>query len=154
MRASEVVICAIHAGWSDWLDGYLARLLDQQSVLGSYLDPLADKVLISCVVGSLGYQVSWQLLDMWRLCGAGSHCCLISFLYMTQSYIVLAQGTLPVALVALILGRDALLVAGCFAMRARELGWHWPGMLTFFRIGSADAQVQILGCYCVQSIIA
>lgn len=51
----------MNAGWSDWLDGYLARLLGQQSILGSYLDPLADKVLISCVVGSLGYQVRPRL---------------------------------------------------------------------------------------------
>ena len=47
----------LHEGWSDWLDGYLARLLDQQTVLGSYLDPIADKVLIACIVGTLGYQV-------------------------------------------------------------------------------------------------
>ena len=32
------------AGWSDWLDGYLARRFNQVSVLGTYLDPLADKV--------------------------------------------------------------------------------------------------------------
>ena len=32
------------AGASDWADGYLADKLNQRSVLGSYLDPLADKV--------------------------------------------------------------------------------------------------------------
>ncbi len=31
---------------SDWLDGYLARRTGSSSVFGSYLDPLADKVLI------------------------------------------------------------------------------------------------------------
>jgi CDP-diacylglycerol--glycerol-3-phosphate 3-phosphatidyltransferase len=31
---------------TDWLDGYLARVWDQQSVLGRMLDPIADKLLV------------------------------------------------------------------------------------------------------------
>lgn len=34
-------------GLTDALDGFLARILNQQTVLGSYLDPIADKVLIT-----------------------------------------------------------------------------------------------------------
>nr|CAB3474510.1 unnamed protein product [Digitaria exilis] len=37
------------SGASDWLDGFLARKMGINSVFGSYLDPLADKVLIGCV---------------------------------------------------------------------------------------------------------
>lgn len=37
----------ILAGITDALDGFFARILKQKSVLGSYLDPLADKALIS-----------------------------------------------------------------------------------------------------------
>ena len=37
---------------------FVAKRYGQSSVLGSYLDPLADKALIGCVVGALGYQVS------------------------------------------------------------------------------------------------
>ncbi|KAM3333078.1 hypothetical protein ACQJBY_028284 [Aegilops geniculata] len=37
------------SGASDWLDGFLARKMGINSVIGSYLDPLADKVLICCV---------------------------------------------------------------------------------------------------------
>ena len=33
-------------GFSDWLDGYIARTYDQTSVLGTFLDPFADKVLL------------------------------------------------------------------------------------------------------------
>ena len=33
-------------GFSDWLDGYIARTYDQSSVLGTFLDPFADKMLI------------------------------------------------------------------------------------------------------------
>ncbi|HKD13764.1 MAG TPA: CDP-alcohol phosphatidyltransferase family protein, partial [Candidatus Angelobacter sp.] len=35
------------AGISDGLDGLLARLLQQKTVLGQYLDPIADKLLLS-----------------------------------------------------------------------------------------------------------
>lgn len=37
------------AGLSDVADGYIARRFDQQSVLGSILDPLADKALVAAV---------------------------------------------------------------------------------------------------------
>ncbi len=37
----------IAAGVSDGLDGLLARLLQQKTVLGQYLDPIADKLLLS-----------------------------------------------------------------------------------------------------------
>ncbi|CAL0307263.1 unnamed protein product [Lupinus luteus] len=37
------------SGATDWLDGYVARKMNIDSVVGSYLDPLADKVLMACV---------------------------------------------------------------------------------------------------------
>ena len=45
------------AGISDWADGYAAKHWGQSSVLGSYLDPLADKVLVCCTVGALAAEV-------------------------------------------------------------------------------------------------
>lgn len=41
------------AGASDWLDGYIARKNGVDSAIGTYLDPLADKVLIGCVTLSM-----------------------------------------------------------------------------------------------------
>jgi CDP-diacylglycerol--glycerol-3-phosphate 3-phosphatidyltransferase len=35
------------ASFSDWLDGYIARLYKAESILGTLLDPLADKILVT-----------------------------------------------------------------------------------------------------------
>jgi len=40
----------IFAAITDWLDGYLARKLNQMSAFGAFLDPVADKLII---VGAL-----------------------------------------------------------------------------------------------------
>jgi cardiolipin synthase len=37
----------VTAGITDALDGLLARMLEQKTVLGQYLDPIADKLLLS-----------------------------------------------------------------------------------------------------------
>lgn len=42
------------AGLSDILDGLLARILKDHSLLGAYLDPIADKVLLTGVFITLG----------------------------------------------------------------------------------------------------
>lgn len=50
------------AGLSDGLDGLLARKLKQQTVLGQYLDPIADKLLLSTVFLALSilHKVPWK----------------------------------------------------------------------------------------------
>jgi CDP-diacylglycerol--glycerol-3-phosphate 3-phosphatidyltransferase/cardiolipin synthase len=40
----------VAAGITDFLDGYLARALAQQSALGQMLDPIADKLLVAAVL--------------------------------------------------------------------------------------------------------
>lgn len=69
-------------GLSDWLDGYVAKRYKQESVLGSYLDPLADKAVIICTVAALGW-----------------------------------TGALSPLMVGVLVGRDALLLAGGFLHR-------------------------------------
>jgi len=50
------------AGMSDGLDGLLARTLHQQTMLGQYLDPIADKLLMSTMflVLSILHQIPWK----------------------------------------------------------------------------------------------
>ncbi|KAG0620630.1 hypothetical protein M758_4G231100 [Ceratodon purpureus] len=53
--AKPALVGLLLAGGSDWLDGYMARRQGINSVLGSYLDPLADKVLVGCIAVSMAY---------------------------------------------------------------------------------------------------
>ncbi|KAF4372516.1 hypothetical protein F8388_027189 [Cannabis sativa] len=53
--SSAMVGLAI-SGATDWLDGYMARKMGINSVVGSYLDPLADKVLIGSVALAMVHQ--------------------------------------------------------------------------------------------------
>jgi cardiolipin synthase len=61
--ALAVVLFAV-IGWSDYLDGFLARLTGQYSRLGALLDPVVDRLLIVS-----GMVVCWHfsLLPHWAI---------------------------------------------------------------------------------------
>jgi len=50
------------AGFTDALDGFLARVLKQRTTLGAMLDPLADKVLLVAAYLCLGL---WEWIPTW-----------------------------------------------------------------------------------------
>ena len=56
------LIVFVIAGFSDGLDGLLARTLHQQTLLGQYLDPIADKLLLSTMflVLSILHRIPWK----------------------------------------------------------------------------------------------
>ena len=56
------LILLVIAGLSDALDGLLARTLHQQTKLGQYLDPIADKLLLSTLflVLSILHLIPWK----------------------------------------------------------------------------------------------
>jgi cardiolipin synthase (CMP-forming) len=56
------LIVFVVAGFSDGLDGLLARTLHQQTLLGQYLDPIADKLLLSTMflVLSILRKIPWK----------------------------------------------------------------------------------------------
>ena len=54
------------AGLSDGLDGLLARRMNQRTVLGQYLDPIADKMLLSTIflVLAVAHKIPWKFTIM------------------------------------------------------------------------------------------
>lgn len=54
-RYRTALVLFLLAGATDLLDGYLARRFDWRSRIGSVLDPVADKLLLSVVYGTLAW---------------------------------------------------------------------------------------------------
>jgi cardiolipin synthase len=54
------------AGISDWLDGFLARKLNQTSPIGALLDPLADRLYIGATLVGLAVRnfIPWWLVAL------------------------------------------------------------------------------------------
>jgi CDP-diacylglycerol--glycerol-3-phosphate 3-phosphatidyltransferase len=46
MRPAACVVFTL-AGLTDWLDGYVARRMNQMSKFGAFLDPVADKLMVT-----------------------------------------------------------------------------------------------------------
>jgi CDP-diacylglycerol--glycerol-3-phosphate 3-phosphatidyltransferase/cardiolipin synthase len=60
-RNLAATLVFMFAGLTDWLDGYLARRLNQMSAFGAFLDPVADKLI---VVGALVVLLFLNRVDM------------------------------------------------------------------------------------------
>ena len=68
--------------FSDGLDGYLARRLNQESRLGKFLDPLCDKIFLAAVLVTLLYM---KAVPLWAV----TVIVLRDFLILLGSYILL-----------------------------------------------------------------
>jgi cardiolipin synthase len=53
------------AAITDWLDGYLARRLEQQSTLGRMLDPIADKLIVGAALILLVHDRTIDGVSIW-----------------------------------------------------------------------------------------
>ncbi len=58
------LIVLVVSGFTDWLDGYLARKLKQFSRLGELMDPLADRLYIFAAIVALYLR---EILPLWVL---------------------------------------------------------------------------------------
>jgi cardiolipin synthase len=105
----------VAAGISDALDGFLARQLAVRSVIGGYLDPIADKVLLVSVYVTLGYRGhidNWLVIlvvfrDFLILGGAGLHFLVEGTLSMRPLLVSKLNTTAQLVLASLVLGKLA-----------------------------------------------
>ena len=125
-------------GCTDWVDGYLARHLNQVSELGKVLDPTADRILLGTVVisllieGSVPAIVGWGVLArevlvsvaVLALAAAGARRIDVQWagkagtLSLMVSFPVFMMGT-PGPW-----GRPALVIAWGFAVAGLVLSWY------------------------------
>jgi cardiolipin synthase len=67
-RVALAAVLIVVIGATDWVDGYLARRLNQVSELGKLLDPLADRLMIASaligglIAGVVPGLIAWPLL--------------------------------------------------------------------------------------------
>lgn len=59
---AAAIIFAI-ASFTDWLDGYLARYLKQTTKLGTFLDPVADKLMVSVALVLIVAEPTFQFVS-------------------------------------------------------------------------------------------
>lgn len=121
-----LVVLAV-AGASDWLDGKLARALDQRSRLGELLDPAADRLFIAVTLVML---VVRDVVPLWLLVAIVLRDLVLSLVLAVLSRAGI--GPLPVHLVgkagtfALLYAFPLLLLgewAGAVGLVAGILGW-------------------------------
>ncbi len=135
-------------GVSDYLDGYLARKLDQTSKLGAVLDPVADRLYIIATVVGLGLR---DIIPLWLVVLLPARdlflWVLVPFL-RTRGYTALPVHFLGKAATAALLYAFPLLLLGAgeseFALVCRVFGWAfaiwgagmywWAGLLYAYQV--------------------
>lgn len=110
------------AAITDLLDGFLARLLHQQSEFGALLDPIADKVmLLSCLIflSVTGLLPLW-LLGLILIRDVGIVIGLVSYKWLTGGLVItpIFSGKLAIAL-------EFLLVSLVLAEQGLGIGQGW-----------------------------
>ncbi|HVE44109.1 MAG TPA: CDP-diacylglycerol--glycerol-3-phosphate 3-phosphatidyltransferase [Gammaproteobacteria bacterium] len=62
-HTAAAIIFAV-ASFTDWLDGYLARYLEQSTALGAFLDPVADKLIVSIALVLIVAEPTSRVMDV------------------------------------------------------------------------------------------
>jgi len=106
----------VGAGLSDAVDGFLARRMSCISVVGEFLDPLADKALLMSIyvaLGTEGYLPNWIVIlvvsrDVLIIGGATLYQLLTGNLKMTPLYISKINTVVQIVLAGFVLGSNGL----------------------------------------------
>ncbi len=115
------------ASLTDLLDGAFARLLDEHTLLGAYLDPIADKLLLLSCYSALAFvNSSLFTIPVWFV-----YVILIKelFLVFGTAYVCLVQRCITVK--PTLLGKLTAVVQMCFIMSIIFCSWlYWlPNLL-------------------------
>lgn len=106
------------AGISDGVDGFIARRFNQQSELGAYLDPMADKLLlvsVFVVMGFIGQLPLWLVVTMVSrdaliVCAVLLSSIMAHPVEMKPLFVSKANTAIQIVLAAVVLGELALAV--------------------------------------------
>jgi len=85
------------AGVTDFFDGYLARIWQQQSPLGQMLDPIADKLLVATTILAVAAN---QTLSGWTIWAAIIILCREILVSGLREYLAELKVRLPVSAIA------------------------------------------------------
>jgi cardiolipin synthase (CMP-forming) len=116
----------VAAGVSDAIDGFIAKHFGARTVLGGYLDPLADKALLVSVYVTLGYRgqiENWLVIlvvfrDVLIIGGAILYQTMTQSLKMQPLFISKINTAAQIALVAILLGKLGLDVVNDYGLTA------------------------------------
>lgn len=123
------------ASLTDWLDGYLARIYQAESILGTLLDPLADKVLVTAALVMLAADSGDMKVPAWIVVAMLSRDLLVTGLRSLAA----VKGTVVSAsraakhktawtMVAIVF----LLVGGNYTIFSNQVNFHSVGMLALW----------------------
>jgi cardiolipin synthase len=125
-------ILVLIAGLSDGMDGLLARRLGQQTTLGRFLDPLADKLLLNSAFVALGF--AHQIIPLWLV------------------ILVLSRDVLSVTIsLVMMLASDHKPPLPSFYGKANTVAQVATVLLTLFVLTVPNeilAGLQVMGIYC------
>lgn len=119
-RYGAAVITLVVMGSTDWVDGYVARRLDQVSAVGKWLDPVADRTAITVIAVTFvisGVAPAWLV---WTI--------VIPDIILIINALVLFRGPLHLPVITVGKVRTALLLAGAPLLllhRVEGFGQDW-----------------------------
>lgn len=116
-KLAFVVFAAAAAG--DWLDGFLARRLNQMSQLGAVLDPIADKMtmmIVAILMAAQGLLPIWLavvivLRDAVIVAGAVAYRFVVGHIEMAPTRLSKANTFLEFGVLALVMAQAGRLIA-------------------------------------------